>query len=106
MKSPKLILLFLALVLVMVPLIACSSKSTITLPTTSLPGATTSAEVNEWSSPPAMKIDTSKQYTAIISTNLGDIQVQLFPTEDPKTVNNLFFSRIRDFIMGVSFSVS
>jgi len=79
MKYPKLLLLFLALVMVMIPLIACSSKST-----NSLPASTTSAQVKEWSSPPVMQIDTSKQYTAVIDTNVGDIQVQLFANEDPK----------------------
>jgi peptidylprolyl isomerase len=50
-----------------------------------------------------MKIDTSKQYTAIISTNLGDIQVQLFPNEDPKTVNNFVFLTDQGFYNGCKF---
>ena len=77
MKSPKLILLFLPLVMVMIPLIACSSKSTTSLPTTSLPAATTSAEVKEWSSQPAMQIDTGKQYTATIDTNDGEKNIPI-----------------------------
>jgi len=103
MKSPKLILLFLGLVTVMVPLIACSSKSTTGLLTTSFPAVTTSAEVKEWSSRPAMKIDASKQYTSTISTNLGDIQVQLFANEDPKTVNNFVFLADQGFYNGCKF---
>jgi peptidylprolyl isomerase len=103
MKSLKLLLLFLALVAILVPLMACSSKSTTSLPTTSLPAATTSAEVKEWGSPPAMQIDTGKQYTATIDTNVGDIQVQLFANEDPKTVNNFVFLANQGFYNGCKF---
>lgn len=103
MKSLKLLLLFLALVAILVPLMACSSKSTTSLPTTSLPAATTSAQVKEWSSPPAMQIDTGKQYTATIDTNVGDIQVQLFANEDPKTVNNFVFLANQGFYNGCKF---
>ena len=98
MKYPKLLLLFLALVMVMIPLIACSSKST-----NSLPASTTSAQVKEWSSPPVMQINTSKQYTAVIDTNVGDIQVQLFANEDPKTVNNFVFLANQKFYNGCKF---
>ena len=103
MKYPKLLLLFLALVTMLVPLMACSSKSTTSLPTTSLPASTTSAQVKEWSSPPAMQIDTGKQYTATIDTNVGDIQVQLFANEDPKTVNNFVFLANQKFYNGCKF---
>jgi cyclophilin family peptidyl-prolyl cis-trans isomerase len=108
MKYPKLLLLFLALVAMLVPLMACSSKSTTSLlttnePTSSIPAATTSAQVKEWSSPPAMQIDTSKQYTATIDTNVGDIQVQLFANEDPKTVNNFVFLTNQGFYNGCKF---
>ena len=98
MKYPKLLLLFLALVAILVPLMACSSKSP-----TSLPAATTSAEVKKWSSPPAMQIDTGKQYMAVIDTNVGDIQVQLFANEDPKTVNNFVFLANQKFYNGCKF---
>jgi Peptidyl-prolyl cis-trans isomerase (rotamase) - cyclophilin family len=103
MKNPKLILLFLTLVMVMVPLIACSSKSPASLPATSMPAATTSAEVKGWGSPPEMQIDTGRQYTATISTNLGDIQVQFFANEDPKTVNNFIFLANQGFYNGCKF---
>ena len=110
MKTPKLLVLFFVIVAMMMPLMACSSKSTTSSlttnqPTSNIPAATTSAQVKEWSSPPAMQIDTSKQYTATIDTNVGDIQVQLFANEDPKTVNNFVFLANQDFTTVVSFSV-
>jgi len=108
MKYPKLLFLFLALVAMLVPLMTCSSKSatsalTTNQSTSSIPAATTSGQVKEWSSPPAMQIDTSKQYTATIDTNVGDIQVQLFANEDPKTVNNFVFLANQGFYNGCKF---
>ena len=86
MKYSKRILLFLALFAILVPSTACNSKT-----------------VKQWNSPPAIKIDTSKQYTATINTNLGDIQVQLFANEDPKTVNNFIFLANQGFYNGCKF---
>ncbi|GAA4701852.1 peptidylprolyl isomerase [Brevibacillus fulvus] len=40
---------------------------------------------------PAMQIDPNKQYTATISTTMGDITVELFAKDAPKTVNNFVF---------------
>jgi len=48
-----------------------------------------------YSSPPAMSIDLSKSYTALIKTNLGDITVELFQDTAPNTVNN-FVSLSKD----------
>src|SRR5438270_12104694 len=49
----------------------------------------------QYSSPPAMGIDPKKQYRAIFHTSRGDITVQLFAEQAPKTVNN-FVSLARD----------
>jgi len=108
MKYLKRPLCFLALATVIMPLMACSSKSTTSSLTTSqqtssIPAATTSSQVKEWSSSPAMQIDTSKQYTATINTNVGDIEVQLFANEDPKTVNNFVFLANQGFYNGCKF---
>jgi cyclophilin family peptidyl-prolyl cis-trans isomerase len=51
----------------------------------------------QWSSPPPMTIDPSKQYTAIIHTTKGDMTVQLFADETPQTVNNFVFLAHEDF---------
>jgi peptidylprolyl isomerase len=86
MKYPKQPLLFLALFALLVPLAACNSKT-----------------VKQWNSTPAMQIDTSKQYTATINTNLGDIDVELFANEDPLTVNNFVFLAKQGFYNGCKF---
>jgi len=44
-----------------------------------------------WSQPPAMTIDTTKQYYATIKTEIGDIRIQLFADKAPKPVNNFVF---------------
>lgn len=93
MKTSNRFVLFITLCAVIVPLAACTSK----------PAPTTSAKVNRWSSPPTMQIDTSKQYTATIKTNKGDIEVQLFASEDPLTVNNFVFLARQGFYDGVIF---
>ena len=44
-----------------------------------------------YSAPPPMKIDTSKQYTATIETEKGNIVLELFASDVPVTVNNFVF---------------
>lgn len=56
-----------------------------------------------WSSPPAMQIDETKPYHAIIHTNLGDISIKLFPADAPKTVNNFVFLARNNFYDGLKF---
>jgi peptidyl-prolyl cis-trans isomerase B (cyclophilin B) len=45
----------------------------------------------QWKNPPEMVIDTTKKYTAIISTDKGDIVLDLFADKTPRTVNNFVF---------------
>jgi cyclophilin family peptidyl-prolyl cis-trans isomerase len=45
----------------------------------------------EWKTPPDMEIDPSKEYTATITTDKGDMQFRLFAEKAPKTVNNFVF---------------
>lgn len=45
----------------------------------------------QWASAPDMVIDPSKKYTATISTDKGDMVVELFADKTPKTVNNFVF---------------
>ena len=45
----------------------------------------------QYPAPPAMAIDTGKTYHAIITTNRGEMTVQLFANEVPITVNNFVF---------------
>ncbi len=57
----------------------------------------------EYSAPPAMTIDPSKKYTATFSTSRGDIVVDLFPKDAPKTVNNFVFLAKEGFYDGTVF---
>ncbi len=59
--------------------------------------------MTQYSSPPAMQLDPSKNYTATIQTNRGDIVIDLYADKVPNTVNN-FVALARDgFYDGVSF---
>ena len=58
---------------------------------TSEPPDTPPAEPKSYDKPPAMAIDTGKQYTATIVTAKGDIIIGLFAADAPKTVNNFVF---------------
>ncbi|GED72730.1 hypothetical protein BRE01_64320 [Brevibacillus reuszeri] len=49
------------------------------------------APPGKYSAYPAMTIDQSKKYEATISTNMGDIKVELFAKDAPKAVNNFVF---------------
>ena len=44
-----------------------------------------------WNSPPEMAIDIEKGYTAVVKTSEGDITLELFTRDAPKTVNNFVF---------------
>nr|WP_245631817.1 peptidylprolyl isomerase [Alicyclobacillus ferrooxydans] len=57
------------------------------------PGNTTGSQPAQlqWSSPPAMQINTSKQYDAVVHTNYGNFTIQLFANAAPHTVNNFVF---------------
>lgn len=45
----------------------------------------------QYASPPEMKIDTKKSYTATMTTNKGVMKLNLLPAEAPNTVNNFVF---------------
>ena len=57
----------------------------------------------QWESPPAMSIDTARQYQATLRTTYGDITVELHPSEVPATVNNFVFLARQGFYDGVRF---
>jgi cyclophilin family peptidyl-prolyl cis-trans isomerase len=46
---------------------------------------------NKYREQPAMQIDPTKNYTAIFHTAKGDIEVKLFASQAPITVNNFVF---------------
>lgn len=45
----------------------------------------------EYKSAPAMAIDPSKKYTAVIETSAGIMEAEFFPQDAPNTVNNFVF---------------
>jgi cyclophilin family peptidyl-prolyl cis-trans isomerase len=47
--------------------------------------------VNQYDAPPEMAIDTDASYSAVISTNHGDITATLYASGSPATVNNFVF---------------
>ena len=57
----------------------------------------------EWSKPPEMIIDSKKKYSATISTDKGDMVIELFADKTPKTVNNFVFLAREGFYDGTIF---
>jgi cyclophilin family peptidyl-prolyl cis-trans isomerase len=57
----------------------------------------------QWSTPPAMQIDTAKTYYAVFNTSLGNFKIKLFVAEAPKTVNNFVFLARQKFYDGTVF---
>jgi cyclophilin family peptidyl-prolyl cis-trans isomerase len=74
-------------------------------------GAQTSAAVAvptvktlQWSSPPPMTIDTTKQYFATVKMAKGsEFVIQLYPDKAPITVNSFVFLAQQGFYNGVTF---
>ena len=52
---------------------------------------------------PPMVIDQNKQYTAIIETTKGNLAIELFAKDVPKTVNNFVFLARDGFYDGLTF---
>lgn len=57
----------------------------------------------QYNAPPAMSIDPSKNYTAVMSTNKGVIEIELFAAQAPQTVNNFVFLARDGFYNGIVF---
>ena len=58
---------------------------------------------NKWSTPPKMALEKDKKYSAVMHTEKGDVKIQLFAEETPKTVNNFVFLSKQGFYDGVIF---
>jgi cyclophilin family peptidyl-prolyl cis-trans isomerase len=59
--------------------------------------------VKQYPSPPALTIDASHKYTAVIHTSAGDMTAELFAKEAPRTVNNFVFLARDGFYENVIF---
>jgi cyclophilin family peptidyl-prolyl cis-trans isomerase len=57
----------------------------------------------QYSGPPPTVIDPSKRYLATISTDKGDIVIELFADKAPTTVNNFVFLARDGYYDGVTF---
>ena len=57
----------------------------------------------QWSNPPEMSIDPKKKYSAAISTEKGEMVIELFADKTPKTVNNFVFLAREGFYDGTIF---
>ncbi len=57
----------------------------------------------QWNQPPEMQIDTEKSYGVVIETDKGNIELDLYPQNAPKTVNNFVFLAREGFYDGISF---
>jgi cyclophilin family peptidyl-prolyl cis-trans isomerase len=56
-----------------------------------------------WKNPPEMVIDSTKKYTVSLSTDKGDMVVELFVDKTPITVNNFVFLARAGFYDGTIF---
>jgi cyclophilin family peptidyl-prolyl cis-trans isomerase len=90
MKKAEKFLLLALFVITIMTFSACNSS-------------TERGEPMQWSSPPPMSIDQSKEYQATIKANFGDFVVQLFPEDAPLAVNNFVFLARQGFYNGVKF---
>ena len=67
------------------------------------PEPTPPPKKKSYSAPPSMMIDTSKNYTAIIETEKGNLVLELFAKDVPITVNNFVFLSREGFYDGSTF---
>ena len=65
--------------------------------------ATIPEKPKTYSAPPPMTIDTSKQYTATVETEKGNLVLELFASDVPITVNNFVFLARDGFYDGTTF---
>ena len=84
----------IALVLVTLLLASCGGQA---------PEPSPTPEPKTYSAPPPMTIDTSKQYTATIETEKGNLVLELFASDVPVTVNNFVFLASEKFYDGTTF---
>jgi cyclophilin family peptidyl-prolyl cis-trans isomerase len=57
----------------------------------------------QWTTEPAMQLEEGKDYGAVLHTSKGDIVIDLFETEAPRTVNNFVFLANQGYFANVPF---
>jgi len=90
----RMVTLAVIMLLMTLTVISCGEKA---------PEQPPAAKPKTYSSPPAMIIDTSKQYTAVIETEKGNMVAELFAKDVPVTVNNFVFLAREGFYDGSTF---
>ncbi|MHB0856233.1 MAG: peptidylprolyl isomerase [Anaerolineae bacterium] len=65
--------------------------------------AASTPEARSWTEPPALEIDPSKSYEAVLTTEKGDVRIALYADRVPATVNNFVFLARQGFYDGVVF---
>jgi cyclophilin family peptidyl-prolyl cis-trans isomerase len=60
-------------------------------------------QAKSYKNPPAMVVDQDKQYSATIETDKGNIRMELYPKDAPRTVNNFVFLAREGYFDGVVF---
>lgn len=92
----RVVSLALIMLLMTLALVSCGEKAPEQAPAPE-------AKPKTYSSPPAMAIDTGKQYKAIIETEKGKMVLELFAKDVPVTVNNFVFLAREGFYDGSTF---
>lgn len=59
--------------------------------------------MQQWEAPPTMQLESGTDYRARMTTNKGDIVINLFQNDAPVTVNNFVFLSEQDFYQNVPF---
>ena len=90
----RIVYLALVVLLMVLAAVSCAEKA---------PEPATEAKPKAYSSLPPMAIDTSKQYTAIIEMEKGNMVLELFAKDVPVTVNNFVFLAREGFYDGSTF---
>jgi len=96
-----LVRLLLGVTLIIVGLLSASCQDSEPASTPSQTGQ--EVKRMQWDSPPEMTIDTSKKYTAIIETEKGNLVIELFANDVPRTVNNFVFLAREGYYDGTTF---
>jgi peptidyl-prolyl cis-trans isomerase B (cyclophilin B) len=88
---------------IMIRLIAVIALSLLVSPILLAQQDDAAAKRKQYDKPPEMKIDPEKKYTATIDTDRGQIKLELFAKDAPKTVNNFVFLSREGFYNGITF---